>query len=51
MPQSASFHIPAEMLVVAVICTHGYSSAAVVPGGVNGWFAALVATVEQEESR
>jgi hypothetical protein len=39
------------MLVVAVICTHGYSSAAIVPGAVNGWFAALVATVEQRGSR
>jgi hypothetical protein len=50
MPQSASFHIPAEILVLAVIGTHGYSSAAIVPGSVFDWVTALVATVEQEES-
>ena len=41
------------MLEVAVSCRQGYSRTAMVPGGVAGCCGctALVATVEQEESR
>ena len=49
-PYSASLKLPAEMLVVAVIGTHGNSNAAMVPAGVNGCVTVDALTMVQRAS-